>query len=126
MKNLIHRFLFLAVLFFGLNFIQGEVHAQATVSDWITTQDVLVDGPVAVDRLLQAANAVSGGGMEDDGYNSGIDGLPLFYRTVAAEIRDNNLTARESINKTAAVFLSNGVTPQTVGALVASIKMILS
>jgi hypothetical protein len=126
MKSIINRCLFLFALFFGLSIIPAEIKAQATVSDWITAQDILVDGPVAVNRLLQAADVASGGGMEDDANNSGIDGLPLFYRTVAAEIRDNNLTARESINKTAAAFLRNGVTPQTVGALVASVKMILS
>lgn len=114
-----------AILAVGL-FFSSDIQAQSNLTEWITAQDVLVDGPVAVDRLIQAADVASGGGMEDDANNSGIDGLPLFYRTVAAEIRDNSLTAREAINKTAAQFLRNGATPQTVGALVASAKMILS
>jgi hypothetical protein len=126
MKRFFTRYVAVAAMFtLGLLFAT-DAHAQANLTEWITSQDVLVDGPVAVGRLIQAADVASAGGMEDDANNSGIDGLPLFYRTVAAEIRDNSLTAREAINKTAAQFLRNGVTPQTVGALVASTKMILS
>jgi hypothetical protein len=126
MKNLTTKMIFNFALILSFLLVGQMSHAQSSITKWVEDHEVLVDGSVAVDRLLSSADLATGGGQEDDANNSGITGLPQFYRSVAAEIRDNNLNVKQAINKVSAAFLTEGFTAQNVTALVASARMILS
>jgi hypothetical protein len=126
MKNLTTKTIVNFALILSFLLVGQISQAQSSITKWVEDHEILVDGPVAVDRLLSSADLVTGGGQEDDANNSGITGLPQFYRRVAAEIRDNNLNVKQAINLVAAAFLTEGFTAQNVTALVASTRMILS
>lgn len=118
--------LFLLPLFF-LFFQNADLSAQqGSLTEWLDPNVSLVEGQVAIDRLLAAADQISGGGLEDNANNSNIVGLPLFYREVANEISSNGSSSRDAINKIAISFLSNGFRPQDVQSLVASARILLS